>query len=108
MVNEKAFDDFSKSGEQAVQQTMKQAQSAMDNYFDWLQTTMSATPWGKTDLIEKWKKYTEKNMAATSDCSQQMSRAKDLQDVIQIQTEFMHIGMVGRPGDARRRLRADR
>jgi len=35
---------------QAIEQTVKQTEGAMDNYFNLLQQTMSATPWGKTDF----------------------------------------------------------
>jgi hypothetical protein len=93
LVHQKAFDDLSGNAEQTVQQTMKQAQGAMDSYFDLLQKSMANTPWGQTDLITKWKNYTEKNMAATSACIHKMSRANDFQDIVKIQTEFMQAQM---------------
>ena len=37
---------------QAIERTVKQTEGAMDNYFNLLQQTMSATPWGKTDFGE--------------------------------------------------------
>ena len=49
---------------QVIEQTVKQAEGAMDNYFNLLQQTMSATPWGKTDFGEKLKSFTEQNVAA--------------------------------------------
>jgi hypothetical protein len=93
MADQKPFQDLSTKAEQAAEKTLQQAQGAMETYFRWLQTTMSATPWGKTDLVEKWKAYTEKNIAATLDCVHKLSLAKDLQDVVRIQTEFMQSQM---------------
>ena len=44
---------------QAIEQTVKGTEGIMDNYFNLLQQTMSATPWGKTDFGEKLKSFTE-------------------------------------------------
>jgi hypothetical protein len=90
---QKSLEDLAASTEKAAEKTMAQAQGVMDSYFDWLQKVMAGTPWGKTDLIAKWKTYTDQNIAASVDCMQKMSRAKDLQDVIHIQTEFIQTQM---------------
>jgi hypothetical protein len=37
----------------AIKQNMEKARGAMDNYFSFLQNTMSSYPWGSADLIEK-------------------------------------------------------
>ena len=74
---------------QAVEQTMRQAQGAMDNYFGLLQQTMSATPWGKTDFGEKLKSFTEQNIATAQQHVQKLSQARNFQDIIKIQTEYM-------------------
>jgi hypothetical protein len=74
---------------QAVEQTMRQAQGAMDNYFGLLQQTMSATPWGKTDFGEKLKSFTEQNVATAQQHVQKLSQAGNFQDIIKIQTEYM-------------------
>jgi len=74
---------------QAIEQTVKQTEGAMDNYFNLLQQTMSATPWGKTDFGEKLKSFTEQNIAAAHDFIQKLSQARDFQDIIKIQTEYM-------------------
>jgi hypothetical protein len=73
----------------AVEQTVRQAQGAMDNYFGLLQQTMSATPWGKTDFGEKLKSFTEQNIATAQQHVQKLSQAGTFQDVIRIQTEYM-------------------
>ena len=74
---------------QAIEQTVRQAQGAMDNYFNVLQQTMSATPWGKTDFGEKLKSFTEQNIATAHHHVQKLSQAGTFQDIIKIQTEYM-------------------
>ena len=73
----------------AIEQTVKQTEEAMDNYFNLLQQTMSATPWGKTDFSEKLKSFTEQNIATAHHHLQKLSQARDFQDIIKIQTEYM-------------------
>jgi hypothetical protein len=70
-------------------QTIEKARGAWDNYFNFLQKSMSSYPWGGTDLGEKLKSFAEHNIAASHEFVRKLSQAKDLQDVIQIQTEFM-------------------
>ena len=74
---------------QAIERTMKQTEGAMDSYFNLLQQTMSATPWGKTDFGEKLQSFTEQNIAAAHHQIQKLSQARDFQDFIKIQTEYM-------------------
>ena len=76
-------------GKQAIEQTVKQSQGAMDNYFNFLQQNMSATPWGRTDFGEKLKSFTEQNIATAHHHVQKLSQARDFQDIIKIQTEYM-------------------
>ena len=70
-------------------QTMAHAYSAMDYYFDHLKKTVASVPSGGTEFGEKVKAYAEKNVAATQEFVRDLSYAKDVQDVVQIQTEFM-------------------
>ena len=81
--------NFNVEAKQAIQQTVKQTEGAMDNYFNLLQQTMSAAPWGKTDFGEKLKSFTEQNIAAAHHHIQKLSQARDFQDFIEIQTEYM-------------------
>ena len=74
---------------QAIDRTGKQTQGAMDYYFNLLQQTMSATPWGKTDFVEKLKSFSEQNIAAAQHHVQKLSQARDFQDIMRIQTEYM-------------------
>jgi len=90
---QKPLEGLAATSEQAVEKTMKQVEGILENYFSWLQGTMAATPWGKTDLVEKYRNYTGHNIAASLDCVHKLSQAKDLQDVFRIQTEFVQSQM---------------
>jgi hypothetical protein len=74
---------------QTAEQTTGRTQEATENYFKWLQTTMSASPWGNTDLNKKLLSYATENVSAAFGFVQKLSQAKNLEDVVKIQTEFM-------------------
>ena len=88
MAKEQPFEALSEIAERAVEQNMEKARGAMDDYFGFLQTT-----WGSTDLIEKMRTYTEKNISAYTECVGKLSQAKSFPEVFQIQTEFMQTQM---------------
>jgi hypothetical protein len=77
--------------QQTAEQIVRQTQGAMENYFSWLQNTMSVSPWGSTDLNKKLSTYATENVKAAVTFVQKLSQAKDLQDVIKIQTEFVQM-----------------
>jgi hypothetical protein len=70
-------------------QTMAHAYSAMDYYFDHLKKTVASAPAGGTEFGEKVKVYAEKNISATQEFVRDLSYAKDIQDMLRIQMEFM-------------------
>ena len=70
-------------------QTMPHAYSAMDYYFDHLKKTVAPAPSGGSEFGEKVKVYAEKNIAATQEFVRELSYAKDIQDMLRIQMEFM-------------------
>ena len=76
-------------GKQAIERTVKRTEGAMDSYLNLFQQTMSAAPWGKTDFGEKLQSFTEQNIAAVHHHIQKLSQARDFQDFIKIQTEYM-------------------
>jgi hypothetical protein len=78
------FEALSEATEKTVEQNMEQARGAMGNYFSFLQNI-----WGSNDLTEKMKTYTERNISAYTDCVGKLSHARDFQDAVRIQTEFM-------------------
>ncbi len=69
--------------------TIELARGAMENYLDFFQRTMFASPWAETDLNKKIQNYAGKNLATTFEYAQKLTKAKDLQELTQIQTEFM-------------------
>jgi len=87
------LEDLNAKAKQAVEQTTEQALGAVDNYFSFLQKTISSYPSGGTGLGEKLKSYAEQNIVAARDYVHKLSQAKDFQDVVRIQTEFMQTQM---------------
>ena len=66
----KPLQDLNANAKQVVEQTMEQMQGAVDNYFNFIQKTMSSYPLGGTEFGEKLKSYAEKNIARrTNTCS---------------------------------------
>ena len=76
-----------------AEQTIKQASGAMENYLDFFQKSMSASPWAGIELNKKVADYAQQNVATAFGFAQQLTQAKDLQDVVSIQTEFFQTQM---------------
>jgi phasin family protein len=72
-----------------AEQTVELARGAMESYLDFFQKAMFATPWGQTDLNKKIQNYAGKNVASTFEFAQKLTKAKDLQELVHIQSEFM-------------------
>jgi len=83
------FGGLTTTAAQTAEQMTKQTQGAMENYFGWLQTTTSALPWSNTNLNRILLNHATQNVAATFTFVQKLSQAKNFQDVVKIQTEFM-------------------
>ncbi len=81
--------DFNENAERAVEQTMNQTRGAMEQYFDFVQKAFSSYALGNTELTEKMKSFTEENIAEAQKFAQSLSQAKDFQDALRIQTEYM-------------------
>jgi hypothetical protein len=54
-----------------------------------MQKAFSFYPVGGTELAEKMKSYTEQNISAAGNFVHKLSQAKDFQDIIRTQTEYM-------------------
>ncbi len=52
----------------------------MENYFDLFRKSLNASPWFDSELNKKMRTYVEKNIAATNEFAQKLTRAKDFQD----------------------------
>ena len=86
---EKSVSEVTETVTKAAEETLEKAQGAMENYFGWLQKTVSASPWGNTDFSKKLIEYTTQNMSAAFEFVQRLSQAKNFEDVVKLQTEFM-------------------
>jgi hypothetical protein len=74
---------------QAVEQTMAQTRGAMEQYFNFIQNALSSSPFGGSELTEKMQSFTADNIASAQKFVQKLGQAKDFQDAMQIQTEYM-------------------
>ena len=81
--------DVFEPARQTAERMTEQTQEAITNYFGWLQSAMQTTPWGNTDLNKKLVSYAFKNLTAPISFAQKLSQAKNLQDVVKIQTDFV-------------------
>jgi hypothetical protein len=90
MADKEPFDSLTTTGAQSVDQITKQTQGAMENYFGWLQTTMSALPWSNTNLNRVLLQNATQNVTATFAFMRKLAQAKNLEEVVKIQTEFMN------------------
>ena len=75
--------------ERLVDKTVAQTRGAADDYFSFMQKAFSFYPVGGTELAEKMKSYSEQNISAAGNFLNKLSQAKDFQDIIRIQTEYM-------------------
>ena len=72
-----------------LSQQVDQARSAVDNYLQFVQNSMSASPWTEPDLNKRLGLYAERNVAIAFAYVQKLIQAKSVQDLIRIQTEFV-------------------
>ena len=68
---------------------LEQARGAMTNYLEFIGKSMSVAPLGATSQATALKGYVDRNVQATFDFSERLLHAKDFQDVVRIQTEFL-------------------
>jgi phasin len=77
------------TAERTTEAALEQAQGAMENYVSWVQRSMASSPWSNTDFGKKLVEYTTQNVNATFEFVRRLSQAKNFQDVVKLQTEFM-------------------
>src|SRR3979411_2993621 len=68
---------------------VEQARGAMTNYFQFLQKSMSGSPWAGVDQTKTLRSYAERNVAAAFEYADKLIHAKDFQEWMRIQTEFV-------------------
>ena len=69
-------------------QIEERTRHAMENYFNWLHNAILASPWSN-DLNKKLLSYATENVTSAVALVQKLSQAKDVEQVVKIQTEFM-------------------
>jgi len=69
-------------------QTVQQAREAMENYLNFFQKNILASPWASTELNKIVTGYARQNVDSAFGFAQKLTQAKDLQDLLRIQTEF--------------------
>ena len=74
---------------QTAEQIAGRTQETMGHYLTWLQNAMSTAPWGNTELTKKFLSYTTENVSNAFGFVQKLSQAKNVEEVMKIQTEFM-------------------
>jgi hypothetical protein len=67
----------------------KTVAEAADDYLNVMQKAFSFYPTGGTELAEKMRSYTEQNVSSAGVFVHKLGQAKDFQDIIRIQTEYM-------------------
>ena len=77
------------AAERTTEATLEKAHEATENYLNWVQKTMAGSPWGNTDFSKKLVEYTTQNVSATFEFVQRLGQAKNFQDVVRLQTEFV-------------------
>jgi hypothetical protein len=85
------LEDWNTNAQRTLEQTMEHIRGVLGQYFGFLKQTLSSYPSGGTELGETLKAYAEKNIATAHEYLDKLSHAKDLQDVVRIQTEFMQV-----------------
>jgi hypothetical protein len=72
-----------------AQQAKDQALAAADTYFDFMKKAVSSYPSTGNMFGDSLKSYAEKNLAVMQDYVHKLGRAKDFQEALRIQAEFM-------------------
>jgi hypothetical protein len=75
-------------------QTAEQMTKQTQDYFGCLQKAMSTFPWSNTNLNRILLSNATQNVTATFAFVQKLSQAKNFQEVVRIQTEFMETQMI--------------
>jgi hypothetical protein len=70
-------------------QIEERTRHAMETYVNWLQNAMAVSPWTNVPLNKKLLSYATDNVTAAVGLVEKLSHAKNLEDVVKIQTEFV-------------------
>jgi hypothetical protein len=81
-------DPFGLSG--TTKQALEQAHQALDTYFDFLKKSVSSFPSDGTKFGERTKEHGVENIAAFQELVKRLSNAGSFEEVLLVQTAFMH------------------
>jgi hypothetical protein len=82
-------DKESLTGIEQEVQIEERTRHAMETYVKWLQNAMSGSPWTNVDVNKKLLSFATENVTAAVGLVGKLSHAKNLEDVVKIQTEFV-------------------
>src|SRR5215469_16379839 len=71
-----------------AEQTVQEVRGFAENYYSLLQRTMPTLPW-LADSNKKLQSYITLNFAAAYEFTRELSQAKNMQDFIRIQTDYI-------------------
>jgi hypothetical protein len=89
MTDKEPFESLTGIAQRTADQITQQTKVAMENYVTWLQNAMSGSPWSNIDLNKKPLSYATENVTAAVGLVQKLSQAKNVEQVLKIQTEFI-------------------
>lgn len=72
----------------AVAETLRQAKAATDNYFDMIEKGLASTSLPLGDPTKPFRDLLRQNIHSGFDLSDKLLQAKDVQEVVRIQSEF--------------------
>lgn len=79
-----------------AEQSITQARKAIEDFMKVAQTTVSSVEGstnqiqaGATDINNKMLSYAEENIAAAFDFAEKMAQAKDMDEIVKLQSDFM-------------------
>jgi phasin len=88
--------DVAQNMRQAAESTLSQAKQAMDRYireatrmYGTMESSVETTQTGARDINRKAFDFAETNVKATLDFAQQLVRAKDPKEIVQLQQDFL-------------------
>ena len=76
-----------------VEESTQQVRKAMDSYFDFFKNSVPELPLGNNEVNRKILAYAAKNAAQAFAYAEKLSSAKDIPEIMKIQTEFMQSQM---------------
>jgi hypothetical protein len=72
-----------------AERAMEQARGGADMYFNFLKRAIADTPSGGNEFAESLKGYAETSITTTQEYLRQLSQARNFQDIVRIQTDFI-------------------